>query len=384
MTASHVLVEEGAVSLRVPSRGKARGPAAPTRAPFYSEAATLTRDLSVAFVASLRRPDLRALDGLCGSGVRAIRWWVEAGLRNVAACDKNPRSVELARENASAAGADVHVERADLRAYLSQTLWEHVEIDPFGSPAPFADAAIPALKLRSTLALTATDGAALAGQSPAACRRKYGARSLRCDIRHELGLRILAGFGIVTAARHERAARPVLAHVADHYYRVYFELAPGARRADALLDRLRLAWVCGECGRRGWCDEHSSQPVGHPSDCRGAPGLAGPLYAGPLTDPACARAMLEALPTLPWQPDRANRARTLLGTVAEEASVDALPVALSTLARLHGGGPPKPAELLAALRGEGHEAVRAHAGDVLVKTDAPWDDLLRAVRRTAP
>lgn len=50
-----------------------------------------------------------------------------------------------------------------------------VDLDPYGTAAPFLDGAVQAVKDGGLLCVTCTDMAVLAGSQPAACFAKYGA-----------------------------------------------------------------------------------------------------------------------------------------------------------------------------------------------------------------
>lgn len=374
--ATQVELHEGAVALRVPATGKTRGPAKRTGGAFYNAAAKPSRDVSVLFVASARPRD--ALDGLAGSGVRGLRWNLEAGAQRVTLCDKNPQSVACAEANAQLNGARVTIVRRDLNGLLTESLWDHVDVDPFGSPAPFFDSAVRAVRRGGSLAVTATDAAALAGSSPRACIRRYGATPLRCDCKHEIALRILAGAVIRAAARHDRAAIPELAHADDYYYRAYFRMERGAGKADALLAKLAHALVCRSCGWRAMEQEPRKACA-----CRAPLQVAGPLFAGPLWSQAVASEMLARVEKMPWEAKAVRKATDLLGRLAADADVPALPFELHTLTRALNVSPPPIDSVIGALREAGHAAVRAHTGDGSVKTDAPWDEVRETVRRAA-
>ena len=78
-----------------------------------------------------------------------------------------------------------------------------VDIDPFGTPAPYLDSALRAIRNNGLLASTATDLAPLCGVHAKACIRKYGGRPLRTEYCHELAVRLLAGCTATVAAKHD-------------------------------------------------------------------------------------------------------------------------------------------------------------------------------------
>ncbi len=76
--------------------------------------------------------------------------------------DRSETAVDLARRNADALGLAVEVTRKDANALMSERRFDTVDLDPpFGTPAPFVDAA--ARSAARHLFVTATDTAPLCG-----------------------------------------------------------------------------------------------------------------------------------------------------------------------------------------------------------------------------
>lgn len=61
-----------------------------------------------------------------------------------------------------------------------------VDLDPYGCPSRFLDAAVQCVRDGGLLLITCTDMAVLAGNSPETCYVKYGAISLRNPACHEM------------------------------------------------------------------------------------------------------------------------------------------------------------------------------------------------------
>ena len=64
----------------------------------------------------------------------------------------------------------------DARISLMEAAYQWVDLDPFGSPVNFLDAAIQGLSRVAFLEVTATDTAALTGSSASSQQRRYGAK----------------------------------------------------------------------------------------------------------------------------------------------------------------------------------------------------------------
>lgn len=219
---------------------------------FYNPRMEFNRDVSVLFFnqfvkASCTSPhrarSLSVLDGLAASGIRGIRFANEvSGDFEVTVNDHNPVACRLMNRNIRLNRlTNVTACRRKLNALLSERYFDFIDIDPFGSPAPFLDAAFQSIKNNGILAITSTDVAALCGAYPTKTFRRYGAMSYRAPLGHELGLRTLIAHCIRTAAKYELAAVPVLSYYTDHYYRLYLRIEKGGGKCDRLLGDSRIS-----------------------------------------------------------------------------------------------------------------------------------------------
>ena len=68
-----------------------------------------------------------------------------------------------------------------------------VDIDPFGSPAPFFDCGIRATMHGGILSTAATDLQVLNGLFQDACKRKYGGIPVRTEYGKETAIRLILG-----------------------------------------------------------------------------------------------------------------------------------------------------------------------------------------------
>ena len=370
-------VLEGPTRLRVPAHNSGKGDRTPGEraagSPFYNPGMALNRDLAVLLVAHEARGRPRGLDvadALAGTGARSVRLASECGPGvRVHANDAMPAAVAALRANAQAAGVAAHVavHEGDAHAFLAARRFDVVDLDPCGSPMPFLDAAMRATRHHGLLLVTATDTGALAGTFPAALRRRYDARHHlhAWPWRSEVGLRVLAGAIVRSAARFERAARPVLGVAWGHWMRVVVRVTDGKGRADAALDALGEAWADerghGVVGRRA--------PAGMPS--------AGPLWTGPLHDAATAAALeAEARKRPLARPQELGR---LLTVLAEEAPAPPFFLDPDHHQRAF-GNPPRRDDLVERLQALGRTATRAHLDPKGVRTDATLEDLRTAWR----
>ncbi len=358
MAADGETVTEGTTLLRVPRAGHGKGPKARRGGPFYNPAMRLARDVSVALAAVVAgdKADFRFLDAMAAVGARGLRVAHEVAGSQVTMADVNPEAVAWIRRNAEALdGTDATVHEGPFEALVVRDRFDWVDVDPFGTPAPFLDAAVRGVRSGGVLAVTGTDTATLNGVYPEACRRRYDARPMRAPFSKEVAVRLVAGAVARAAARHDRAAVPVLGYAMDHYVRIHFRVEDGAQKADAALASMGYAWSDGE--DRGVA---SARPAEAP--------WAGPLWAGPYVE----RDLVEAVVVEARGRGFGRDVEKLLGRLAEEADAPALYTTMAELGRAGVDPLPKIDSQVDVLREAGHEASRTHFDPQGVKTDADW------------
>lgn len=286
------LLAEGKAKVWTPKRGKAL----PSRLPvFYNPVMELNRDMAVlalqAFQQSLNR-EVDVCEPLTGCGVRGIRFALEVeGIKHVFLNDISEKAATLAEKNVEENGVEklVSVKNSDANLFLSQHAaprmrFDYVDVDPFGSPVPYMDSAVRAMRDDGLIALTATDMAPLCGVHPRACVRKYGGKPLRTEYCHELAIRLLTGSLASTAARHDVGVRLVFCHSTDHYIRVYAVTSYGAQKADSSIREMGYVLHCFNCFHRETANGLFTSLKQECPECHGKLSLAGPLWLGKIFD----------------------------------------------------------------------------------------------------
>ncbi|MHC1605015.1 MAG: tRNA (guanine(10)-N(2))-dimethyltransferase [Candidatus Methanofastidiosia archaeon] len=227
--------KEGKVVVKVPDFTKITS----KNEVFYNPQMKFNRDISVLLVSCLKEKEI--LCGMAGSGIKAIRYAIEAE-KEVTANDLNPRAVKLIKENAERNGVILPSLNSDFN--LVKEKYDVVDVDPFGSPARYLSAAMRLFKRRGYLFVTATDTSALCGSSPRSCIRKYSAYPLKTKYCHEIGLRILIGFVVRQAALWGYGAVPQLCFYEGHYMRAHVKFEKGKRKADRSMKSLGFINNC--------------------------------------------------------------------------------------------------------------------------------------------
>ena len=349
---------EGGTELLLPHRAAARGPG--RRAPvFYNPAMAGDRDLGVAVAMALAPFPHRRRVGwemTAATGVRGLRLLAESGaFERFVFTEANPEALRVLRENVARFSGATAVE-ADARVAPAEAPFDYVDLDPYGTPVPFAANALASVRPGGVVAVTATDMMVLAGAQPSACLRRYGARPVRGRLGPEGGLRILLATLAREAEHLGRSVRPLLAYSRDHYVRTYLEVG---ERSD---EKTPVAEIQPEEWSGPWL---------------GDDGPYGPLWLGPLFD----LGVVERL----RRPERAARpaeVERFIARVKEEAVVDRpfYYEANVLSSRLGLAAPPGLRSVFDALRALGYHVARTHARPEGFRTDAPRSEVERAVR----
>jgi tRNA (guanine26-N2/guanine27-N2)-dimethyltransferase len=339
----------------------------------------LNRDISVLAIQAYQRKMRREIsicEPLTSSGVRGVRLAAEIhGVTRVLINDISLKAVNLAKHNVELNNLQDHVavRHKDANCLLNchgkpRQRFDVIDLDPFGSPVPYLDAAIRALRNGGLLASTATDLACLCGVHPKACLRKYGGKPLRTEYCHELAIRFLAGCTATVAAKHDIGVRVIFCHSTNHYVRVYAEIGYGAREADESLRNMGYLLHCFNCLHR----ETTMSPfkgTRECPECGSRMDYAGPLWLGDIFDKRFCEAMAEENKHRAFR--NSGKISKLLSLAIGEA--EALPTyfVLDKLsAKLSLPAPPV-ATVLRKLRELGFQAVPTHFNSRGIRTDAP-------------
>ncbi len=176
---------------------------------------------------------------------------------HVTIADFSTASLAVARRNVrkNKLGERCTVVHEEANRYLTsrferQEKFDAIDLDPFGTPAPFMLAAMMATADGAVVSITATDAAVLCGVYPEVSFRRYGSLAIRSEFVHESGLRILLGFAARMGGINDIGIEPVAAHSTLHYLRVFLRTRRGASDADESMKRIGYVTQCNACGQR--------------------------------------------------------------------------------------------------------------------------------------
>jgi tRNA (guanine26-N2/guanine27-N2)-dimethyltransferase len=365
-----VEVTEGRTRFFVPEQDP-RHTFPPGSAPiFYNPRMELNRDTTVLLLATIRPTDY--LDAMGASGVRGLRVAHEAGIP-VTINDRDRRAVDLIRRNAALLHLDVEVTESDANVLMSGRRFDAVDLDPFGTPAPFIDSA--ARSARNYLFVTATDTAPLCGAHLKAGMRRYFAHPRNTEYHAEVGLRTLLGFVVREVIKYDRGVEPLFCYAREHFVRLHLRVRRGAAAADRSMGHIGYVMQCPGCLYR--TEQTDLLPKPERCGCCNAELVPiGPLWMGSISDRDTLGLMEEALPGVPLGSDR--QIARLLATCRQELDISSH-YDYHVIAKQLRVSPGAIDAVITRLIDLGYRASRAHYSGTALKTDAPLPVIKNAI-----
>ncbi|MFA5331382.1 MAG: tRNA (guanine(10)-N(2))-dimethyltransferase [Methanoregula sp.] len=342
---------------------------------FFNRRMEINRDATILLLSLLEPSDY--IDAMGATGVRGLRVATECGVP-VTINDKDPEAIPLIAQNIERSGLSIEVTNRDICSLLFERSFDVVDLDPFGTPAPFIDAGIRGC--RRFLLVTATDTAPLCGAHLRAGIRRYFAHPRNTPYHGEVGLRILLGFVVRETVKYDRGIDPLFCFAREHFVRLNLRLTRGPKAADRTLARMGYIMQCPSCAYReekpGMFPESATCP-----HCNRPLIPIGPLYLGKLFQDEIMAQMKEQLVGMELGTKKE------LGKILEICSEE-LPTSshydYHMLAQSLVLSPPKIETVLERLRDLGYAASRTQYSGTGIKTDAPLpiiNDIIRASQK---
>lgn len=382
------VIREGRALLYIPDTRFAVDPLRRSLEPawlqvFYNPNMELNRDLSIQFLNAYvdESTSLKsAVDVLAGTGVRGLRYLLEVrGLQRAVINDINEDALKLIRANidlnsledrAIASNRDANALLYSISHELGEA-YDIVDLDPFGSPAPFLSAAISATSRGGVLAATATDLAVLGGSKRLAAKRKYWLDSPPKPTRgyREVALRVLLGFIAREAASHDKAMKPLFSVSVGHYARVFVTFERGSQRAYKSLEN-NMGCISVRNGVVTMQRDFPSESC------------YGPVWTGPLWDKGLVGRMLNDAKSHKYEYQGCHAgALKVLSLIEEELSLQEFPhQRLDELCSAAKHNMPALSIVRAKLTSQGYRFSKTHLSPIGFRTDAPPDAILEACK----
>lgn len=204
-------VKEGSATILVP-KGQV----------FYNPVQQFNRDLSVSVISTFlqqyqvsqkREGPATIFEGLSATGLRSIRYALELPNVRIIANDLDTLAVDSIRQNLERTA----IKHPEIRDIVQPSVGDAnsvmhflksegqapdvIDLDPYGSAAPFMDSAVQTIANGGLLCVTCTDLAVLCAGHPETCFAKYSGLPIKGDVCHE-GVQLLASYSSLTLPRH--------------------------------------------------------------------------------------------------------------------------------------------------------------------------------------
>ncbi|KAK5137552.1 hypothetical protein LTR08_008532 [Meristemomyces frigidus] len=400
------------------------------------------------------KPKFRILDALSATGLRALRYGHEIPfVTSITANDMDRNATKSIRTNAQHNKLEhlISVNTGNAMGVMYSAAfpaasshgpthvsgkYDVIDLDPYGTAAPFIDSALQALNDGGLLCVTCTDSGVFAscGYSEKTFSL-YGGMPIKGPHSHEGGLRLIINSVASTAAKYGLAIEPLLSLSIDFYVRIFIRVSKSPADVKFLAGKTMLVYGCDNgCG--AWYPQmigRDTRQTGKKEStvfnfkhsiaqgpsvdrlcehCKSKMHVAGPMWAGPLHNAAFVEKVLtdaraadiEVYQTKPriegmldtaleelvvidgadkaWRDTlRKDGTREMIPKTPPE-TVDQhpfffIPSALSKV--IHCIAPPE-AAVKGALRHAGYRATRSHCKPGSIKTDAPWTVIWEVMR----
>lgn len=368
------------------------------------------------------------LEALSATGLRSIRYAKELPMvKYVIANDLSPSATAAMKRNVDLNGlgertvesdtteADepekvkmsklipgkVRINEGDARALMYSHSLERnrvdvVDLDPYGTPAPFIDAAVQCVNDGGLLCVTCTDLSVLATNNyPEKCYSNYGGVPVKAEYCHEVALRLVLNTISTSASRYGRYIQPLLSLSIDFYVRLFVRVQSAPIEVKKAASNTSIYYVCSICQsfhgqslgkmvekvneRNGNVNNlfkaQSGPPVSEKCpECGSAMHIAGPMWSGKIHDQAFVGKILEHLENNDDKYGTAVRMKGML-TVAKEELETPFYFTPSRVASFFHCTCPALDDVASALLNGGHEVSRSHACPGSLKTTASRADL---------
>jgi tRNA (guanine26-N2/guanine27-N2)-dimethyltransferase len=272
--------------MEIVSEGKAR---IITANAFYNPKMKRLRDISVALLRATMNPRFAVLDSTAATGIRGIRYLLEADAGKAVFLEINSSAYATLLSNIKLNGVEAKAEAKNTSiqefANTSNERFDAIDLDPFGTPAPYIFDLLKLAKDNTLFMVTATDTATLCGAEAHACLRLYAAKPMHGKLCHEASIRILLAFLARLAAQFNFGIEPLLSLAELHYVRVFVKLKRGAQKALESVKEIGLASLCRKCHSYYLAKLFSNEKIAYTCNfCGSSTEVFGPLWLGSITN----------------------------------------------------------------------------------------------------
>ena len=348
---------------------------------FYNPKSKVVRDLGVlaALVYKQQQGHLRVLEAMSGSGVRSLRYYLESNADFLWINEGNYQLNPLLTQNLQAVIPDDRYQlthqdahRVFFDCFNRQDYYDFLDVDCFGTAAPYLNTMLWATKIGGLMYLTSTDGRTLAGRTPDKSLQAYAAYPRSHPALQEQALRLIIGSVAQQAGSKNLGIEPVFSLFAGETYRLMFRLT---RQINLTEQNYGFLGYCHQCGDYQTINWRKLGKTVCPHD-RSALTISGAMWLGALHDREYLVSMKAIARQLQW-----DRVSKLLSIMISEAD---LPPYFFTLRELGKRGkldlPPR-SLIIQALQNRGYRASVTHINSEAIKTDADLQTCIKIAQK---
>lgn len=367
---------------------------------FYNPVMEINRDLSVIFtqiyLENSSEEKIYYVESMAGTGIRGFRILNEIKDDRLVVImnDVSKKAYELIRYNSEILGYDssrLILYNLDAN-YLFKKLCKDlkirphiIDIDPYGTPAPFIFDALSCIKNKmGMLLITATDTAPLVGKFPNAALRKYGCKITKNPFPREVAVRSLIYMigreGTILSIR----TKPILGLFLHHFIKLILMTDKGKKKADEFWQSIGWMSFCPICNEYYVTKGLADFP---PSQCKikghGITDVIGPLWVDPLFDQQYLSRAINLL-TKGTSISERNKEK-LLRIFSEEIKTLGILFYydIQEIARRLKKSTPAINDVVKYLQNIGFKASRTHFSSTGIKTDASLKVLIDVVKKVS-
>ncbi|MEM3215753.1 MAG: tRNA (guanine(10)-N(2))-dimethyltransferase [Candidatus Micrarchaeaceae archaeon] len=347
-----------------------------TNGAFYNSKMRRLRDFSVLALKVFVSDSARILDSTAATGIRGIRYLLEAAPHGESVLlEINPKAYETLKSNIALNGLSKQATafNTSVQSFANNNTakirFDVIDLDPFGTPAPYIYDLMKLANNKALFMITATDTATLCGAEGDACLRIYAAKPIKNEFCHEASIRILLAYVAKIAAQFNFGIEPLLSIAELHYIRLFIKLNKGAKNAVISVKSIGTAASCSACHAfyYSFGIGMQEQKCKH---CGNKLSYFGPLWLSSLYDKSVVGEMFD----LAEEPGE----RSTLQSMLNEYDTPFFYSLDKITENMHIGSV-KREEVIAALRNKGLYASATLFGSSAIKTNASIDDVEQAV-----
>lgn len=254
------------------------------------------------------RPQFTILDALSATGLRALRYAHEIPFAtSITANDMSSKATHSIALNVqhnkleSKIGANTGNAIAYMYGFVGRKGFDVIDLDPYGTAAPFIDSAIQAIADDGLLCVTCTDSAIFASHGYLEkTYSQYGGLPFKGEPCHEGGLRLLLHAIASSAGRYGMAIEPLLSLSIDYYIRVFVRVRKCPNDVKFLAGKTMLVYHC-ENGCGAWTVQHLARNKPQQNK-KGATFYKYSFAKGPTADEHCEHCGFKTQVCPPLQP----------------------------------------------------------------------------------